>query len=398
VNERSDAPKASQQGQNERLETAQESNDLETMRNALIELEDARRETIDAFEILGDGLMILSHDWTVTSINTAGARMAGQTREKMLNGHFWTIFPELSDSIFGPAYRRAMTERVLVTIESNYAQLETQFEIRAVPIKAGIMVFFRDLTERFRAEQALQEAQTQLHALAEGQRRFLADAAHELRAPLAVIQGNLEVIERFPEMPASERSEAVSESARAANRLRRLANDLLSLARGDAGDGLRLEPLELAPVFEETLRGFGRQHEGLQLESGPLERCTVLGDRDKLSQLAVILLDNAIKYTPPGGRVSLELHHHETHAELRISNTGPGIGPEDLERVFERFYRTDASRSRQTGGTGLGLPIARWIVEQHGGTVALESQPGIKTTAIVRLPLAVAPSSAHGAN
>jgi two-component system, OmpR family, sensor kinase len=223
--------------------------------------------------------------------------------------------------------------------------------------------------------------------LAESQRRFLADAAHELRAPLAVIQGNLEVLERFPDMPTSERTEAVRESAHAATRLGRLANDLLALARGDAGEGLRLEPLELAPILEETLKELSRLAGGLLLESGTLEPCSVMGDRDKLKQLAMILLDNAIKYTPEGGRVSLELRRQDTHAEFRVTNTGPSISPEDLERVFERFYRTDASRSRQTGGTGLGLPIARWIAGQHGGTVQLESQSGVGTTAIVRLPL-----------
>ena len=360
---------------------------IDALKRAELERERLQHETEVAFESLGDGLIALNRDWTVTYINTAGARLAGLAREAMLGGNFWALFPELSESIFGPTYRKAMTERVAVELEANYAPLETQFEIRAVPVEAGILVLFRDVTDRRRAELIVEETQVQLRALSESQRRFLADAAHELRAPLAVIQGNLEVIERYPNMLPDERAEAVTESARAATRLGRLANDLLSLARGDAGDGLRLEDLELAPILEETLHELSRLTEGLRLESGALEPCTVLGDRDKLKQLALILLDNAIKYTPAGGRVSLELHRQETQAEFRISNTGPAISPEDLERVFERFYRTDASRSRQTGGTGLGLPIARWIAGQHGGTVKLESEPGVGTTAIVRLPL-----------
>jgi two-component system, OmpR family, sensor kinase len=123
------------------------------------------------------------------------------------------------------------------------------------------------------------------------------------------------------------------------------------------------------------------------LEHLLLEPCTILGDADKLKQLTLILLDNALKYALEGGRVWLELKHVDNHAEIRISNTGQGINKDDLKRVFERFYRTDTSRSRQTGGTGLGLSIARWIAEQHGGTVELESELGAITTAIVRLPL-----------
>jgi two-component system, chemotaxis family, CheB/CheR fusion protein len=361
--------------------------DMNTLKRAELERERLQHETEVAFESLGDGLLALGRDWTVTYINTAGASLAGLSREAMLGGHFWALFPELSDSIFGPAYRKAMTERVTVELEASYTPLETQFDIRAVPVEAGIMVFFRDVTARRRAELALEETQAQLRVLAESQRRFLADAAHELRAPLAVIQGNLEVLERFPDMSATERLEAVAESANSAARLGRLTNDLLTLARGDSGDGLRLERLEIVPILEETLKELSRLSDELRLEPGTLEPCSVLGDRDKLKQLFLILLDNALKYTPAGGRVSLELHRQDTHAEFRVSNTGPSISPEDLERVFERFYRTDASRSRQTGGTGLGLPIARWIAGQHGGTVQLESQPGVGTTAIVRLPL-----------
>ncbi len=360
---------------------------IDALKRAELERERSQHETESIFESLSDGLMALDREWNVTFVNTAGAKLTHQSPEAMIGNHFWTLFPETVGSVFETSYRKAMTERVTVDFEAYYAPLEMQFEIRVVPVEAGITLFFRDVTDRHRAELVIEETQAQLRVLAESQRRFLADAAHELRAPLAVIQGNLEVLERFPDMSTTERTEAVSESAREATRLGRLANDLLALARGDAGDGLQLERLELAPILEETLRALSRLTEGPNLESGVLEPCTVLGNGDKLKQLFLILLDNALKYTPKSGRVSLELRRQATHAEFRVLNTGPSISPEDLERVFERFYRTDASRSRQTGGTGLGLPIARWIAGQHGGTVQLESQPGIGTAAIVRLPL-----------
>ena len=361
--------------------------DIDALKRVEFERERAQHEIEAVYDSMTDGLLALDRDWNVTFINPAGARLSQLLRERMLGHNFWELFPEAVGSDFETHYQKAMTERIIVNFEAYFAPLETQFEITAVPVEAGITVFYRDVTARHRSDLVVKETQTQLRAITESQRRFLADAAHELRAPLAVIQGNLEVLERFPNMASEERFEAVSESSREAARLGRLANDLLALARGDAGDGLHLEPLELAPILEETLREASKLAVGRKLEPGTLERCSVLGDRDKLKQLTLILLDNAIKYAPEGGRISLELQRQDNHAEFRITNTGPAISPEDLERVFERFYRTDESRSRHTGGTGLGLPIARWIAGQHGGTVKLESQADVGTTVIVRLPL-----------
>jgi two-component system, chemotaxis family, CheB/CheR fusion protein len=360
---------------------------IDKLKLAERERERLQHETEAVFESLESGLIGINHDWTVTFINTAGLRLTRTEREEMIGKNFWVLFPETPGALFAINYRKSMTERVKMSFEEYYAPLATQFEIRVTPVAAGITVFFRDVTARHRAEVIVEETREQLRVLAESQRRFLADAAHELRAPLAVIQGNLEVLERYPNMPNAERFEAVSDSAREAARLGRLANDLLALARGDAGDDLQLEPLELAPILMETLREAEKLAAGRHLQSGLLEPCKILGNRDKLKQLALILLDNALKYTPDGGLVTLELKRQDTHAEFRIVNTGPAISPEDLEHVFERFYRTDASRSRQTGGTGLGLPIARWIAGQHGGTVKLMSETGVGTTVIVRLPL-----------
>ncbi len=352
-----------------------------------------QHETELIFESLKDGLIAVNLDWVVTYVNTAGAGLSRFSREQMLGSNLWELFPDAKDSLFEDNYRKAIEDQITLEFEAYSQALETQFELCVVPVQAGITIFFRDVNERHSNELVIAETQEKLRVLVESQRRFLADAAHELRAPLAVIQGNLEVIERFPDMTSNERQDAIHESAREATRLGRLANDLLGLARGDAGDGLHLKPLELMPVLAQTLRDAQHLASGRSLESSVLEPCTILGDADKLKQLILILLDNALKYSPEGERVLLELKHLDNHAEIRISNSGHGISQEDLKRVFERFFRTDSSRSRQTGGTGLGLPIARWIAEQHGGTVELESELGATTTAIVRLPLVKTVSS-----
>ena len=361
--------------------------EMDALKRAELERERLQRQTETVFESLADGLMAIDFDWTISYINANGARLAQQSLQNMVGHNYWVVFPEVLGTVFETGYKKVMTERVTVDLEAYYPALSAQFEVRVVPVENGITVFFRDVTDRHNTEILVAETKEKLRVLAESQQRFLADAAHELRAPLAVIQGNLEVLERFPNMPSQDRQEAISDSAREATRLANLANDLLALARGDAGDGLRLEPLELSVLVSETLKSATHLDVQNQLELGTIESALVLGDASKLKQLVLILLDNAMKYSPEGGKVSLSLQHQTDHAELRVSDSGQGIAPEELERVFERFYRTDTSRSRQTGGTGLGLPIARWIAEQHHAKLWLESSVGVGTTAVLRLPL-----------
>jgi two-component system OmpR family sensor kinase len=219
------------------------------------------------------------------------------------------------------------------------------------------------------------------------QQRFVADASHELRAPLTVILANLELLERQTTLTPEERREAVREAARETRRLVRLVADLLALARADAGTPLRRRPVELDRVLMD---GFGRvRHlaDGKRVTTATLEPALVEGDPEQLRQLLLALIENAVKYTPPGGRITLGLCRRGGAAEVTVRDTGIGIGPEDLPHVFERFYRAAPARRGDPGGTGLGLAIAREIAEQHGGTVSLASRPGRGTTATVRLPL-----------
>ena len=219
------------------------------------------------------------------------------------------------------------------------------------------------------------------------QQRFVADASHELRAPLTAIQGNLELLERQTNMPADERREAVSEARHEAHRLARLVADLLALARADAGVPVRREPVELDRVLMDSVADAQHLTRGHKLKVVHIEPAIVPGDPDRLKQLILILLDNAIKYTPPDGRVEASLRENGQSVEIAIRDTGIGIPQEDLPRVFDRFYRADPARTRDPGGTGLGLSIARWIAEQHGGAITLTSRPGHGTTVTAHLPL-----------
>ena len=224
----------------------------------------------------------------------------------------------------------------------------------------------------------------------EAQQRFIAAASHELRAPLTVVLANLELLQRgVRRMSDDERTQAVDEAHAEAARMARLVADLLSLARADAGVPLRREVVELDRVLIEVLGEVRHQLAGQRLAVAAFEPVTVQGDPDRLKQLILILIVNAIKYTLAGGRVDVSLRRTDDGATIDVRDTGVGIAPEDLLRVFERFYRADPARSRNAGGTGLGLPIARWIVEEHRGTVELTSTLGTGTTATVRLPYGV---------
>lgn len=262
---------------------------------------------------------------------------------------------------------------------------------------ARAISFSRDFSRRVsvppRRDELAQLAQTfnamleSLEAAYQVQHQFVADASHELRAPLTVIQGNLELVRRQTNMSDVERSEALKAAEDETTRLARLVSELLTLARADAGLPIKCYPVELDSLVLDVFHSARQLASGQTLTLEPFEPVSVIGDEDRLKQLLLVLLDNALKYTPPEGRVTLGLTRREYAAEITVQDTGIGIPADDLPRIFERFYRADPARSRDPGGTGLGLSIARWIVVQHGGQITVQSQVGQGTTFTVRLPL-----------
>jgi heavy metal sensor kinase len=221
----------------------------------------------------------------------------------------------------------------------------------------------------------------------ETMRRFVQDASHELRTPLAVIRGEADVA-LSRERPAAEYRESLATIQQEAQRLSRLVDDLLNLARADAGRvQLRIEELYLNDLLAECCRSVQPLAAGRQIE---LEcRCAgdvpFRGDEGLLRRMVINLLDNAVRYTPPGGKVEAVLESQGPDVRIRIADTGVGIAPEASQRVFERFYRADPSRSREQDGFGLGLSIVKWIAESHHGQVELTSHPGSGSTFTVHL-------------
>jgi two-component system OmpR family sensor kinase len=168
----------------------------------------------------------------------------------------------------------------------------------------------------------------------------------------------------------------------------RLVSELLALARADAGVPLTVRPVDLDNVVLETFQQARQLASGQRLVLDAIEPVSLRGDEDRLRQLLLILLDNALKYTPAGGEVRLRMTRTPGHAEMTVRDSGAGIPADALPHVFERFYRADSARSPDPGGSGLGLAIAQVIARQHGGDIAIRSQPGQGTEVTVRLPQA----------
>lgn len=221
----------------------------------------------------------------------------------------------------------------------------------------------------------------------ETMRRFVADASHELRTPIAVIRGEADVSLDHDRNPA-EYKESLAIIQDEARRLTRLIDDLLNLARADAGHvNLHVEEFYINDILAECCRSMQAKAgaKKIDVECRSPEDVGYRGDQELIRRLVLNLLENAIRYTPEHGRVVVSLEDSSDELRISVADNGIGIPPEAAPHVFERFYRGDQARSRQNGGFGLGLSIVKWIAESHHGSVELTSQPGLGTTFTVLL-------------
>ena len=221
-------------------------------------------------------------------------------------------------------------------------------------------------------------------------RRFVADASHELRTPLAAVRAYAELFRRGAASRPDDLERAMSGIGRESERMSLLVEDLLLLARLDEGRPLAREPVDLDAVVAEAVETARTVEPArpIDLDAAP---AVVLGDRDRLRQVVDNLLANVRAHTPAGSPVHVRVGRNGTEAVLEVEDSGPGLGAEEAERVFERFHRGDPSRARSSGGVGLGLSIVAAVAEAHGGSASARSTPGKGSTFVVTLPLTNAP-------
>jgi two-component system, OmpR family, phosphate regulon sensor histidine kinase PhoR len=258
----------------------------------------------------------------------------------------------------------------------GFGARERFFGITVQPYENGAMAIAADRTAYLANERV--------------RREFTANVSHELRTPLTGMKLMLETLQ-VADDDAEARALFLPQIGGEVERMIRLVEDLLELARSEAGTvPLRRERFDLGEVVTSTVNAFAQRADtlGVELELDAPEPVAVAADRGRLTQVTVNLLDNALRHTPSGGRVTVELAREDDAAVLRVRDTGIGIPFVDLPRIFERFYVVDRSRSREHGGTGLGLAIAKHLVEAHGGTLAVDSVYGRGATFTMRVPAA----------
>ncbi len=235
--------------------------------------------------------------------------------------------------------------------------------------------------------EAFNQTLNRLEQLFSTQKRFMADVSHELRTPLTVIKGNVSLLRKMKK-PDEESLQTIESEV---DRLTRMVGDLLLLAQAESGKlPLNLQKIDLDSVLVEVFQQVQvLAGEKIKLQISNIEPVEVMADRDRMKQVYLNLLANAVKYTPVGGTVIVSLKRVENRVQTMITDTGPGIPARDLPHIFERFYRGDKARTRSTDGSsfGLGLSIAFWIVKNHSGVIEVQSKEGSGTTFTVWLPV-----------
>ncbi|HJV17756.1 MAG TPA: HAMP domain-containing sensor histidine kinase, partial [Bacillales bacterium] len=223
------------------------------------------------------------------------------------------------------------------------------------------------------------------------QRQFVADASHELRTPLSVSKLNLEHLFRRPHHTIEQESENVNQVIQEINYMTKMSESLLTLARSDSNQTeILMESLQLDQILQQIVKSFKELATLKNIKvMAEISSIPMMGDKERIKQLFIIIMDNALKYTKENGTITLKASVKNSHAMIEISDTGIGISSEDLPHIFDRFYRGDKSRNRRIEGTGLGLSIANWIVQSHRGKINVKSKVGVGTTVLVSFPLKI---------
>jgi two-component system, OmpR family, phosphate regulon sensor histidine kinase PhoR len=324
------------------------------------------------------GVVLVDRACHVEFANAAAGTTFGFDPDRALNVHVIEAIPNVElERRIGDAMRgEASVAPLMITGPSG----QRTYRVSISPLTNGgddsrrVVVFSDDQTALVRLDRARKE--------------FLSNVSHELRTPLSSIKLMLETVLEAPEEEA--RDLFVPQALAQVDRLTALVGQLLEQARAESGQlKLNLRDVDLEDVAQPIVASFEQQamNKGVSLELAALRPVRVEADPDRLAQVFVNLIDNALRHTSGGGRIRVELDARDSDAVLRVRDTGEGIPYRDLPHIFERFYVVDRSRTRGSGGAGLGLAIVKGIVDAHGGAISAESMLGRGTAFTIRLPI-----------
>ena len=359
---------------------------LETLTDRRRELEGRVREgELSVQAVLGamlDGLVVVDELRRVRLMNREFRRAFG-IGDAISTGTLLELIRHASvDRLVMEAIRSGEPQRESIQLSRGTSE-GREMEVSAVPLgensaqMEGAVVLFRDVTH--------------LRKVEDMRREFVANVSHELRTPLSIFRGYLETLLDDPHQPPGELLRILEIMERHSDRLNALVEDVLSLARLEMpGAELNRTQVNLPDLLHSIMRDWEKRFAASQLKSHlnfPSNLPLLEADENRLQEVIYNLLDNAVKYSRPGGTIFLRANVDSERVQISVADQGVGIREEDLPRIFERFYRADKARSRELGGTGLGLAIVKHIVQLHGGAVEATSEPGKGTTISVLLPV-----------
>jgi PAS domain S-box-containing protein len=372
------------------------------------------RRVMAVIEGMSDAFLAIGPDWRITYANHEAARLNDTTRDELIGADHWERWPQTRGSAVERQYQRVIRERVATQFEHHYESDGVWHDIRAYPADdGGIAVFYRDITvqkhfelERERQARALTDAMVAAQAASEAKSRFLANTSHEIRTPVNAIIGYAELLDIGLAGRLDPRQQQYVSRIRATGaHLLSLINDILDLSKIEAG-AMRTsqEPASAALAIASAMELIEPQARarGLAVASA----CAVgsspafWADSERVRQVLVNLLSNAVRFTEPGGRITITCGTTERvppeaavkragpWTYIRVEDTGVGIPADQIERIWQPFEQVDASHTRRTGGSGLGLPISRHLARLMDGDITVRSQPGLGSAFVLWLPAA----------
>lgn len=358
--------------------------------NSSIQIVGNSQEYADAFGVIVDeqnqyvfdsSFGILSREWINQAVEKTQGREEG---EITLDGRQF-LFSRI------PAYAKVDSSSREATVErfSQIAFLDITSSRQSLLVLLAVFVAVGTLTLLAMLGISIlfaKRAVAPIEQSSQKQRQFVQDASHELKTPLASICANLEALQANKEETIRNQEKWLNHITHETNRMNKLVTELLELARADQTEQtIKLEPISLSHLLERTLLSVETvlYEKGISLDQQIEKDVFVNGNQDKAEQVIGILLDNACKYTNRGGTIEVSLRRQRKYAVLTVTNTGEGIPPEHMDKIFDRFYRVDDSR-KHTGSYGLGLPIAKSLVEQMGATLSVSSVPNQRTSFTIR--------------